>query len=357
MLETISNIEESLNNCRRLIRLAERITFWTLEEIDTTKISTIEQARSISHDCAEFIKKELHNLDFLSYEKCVETYNSLILQDRNLIKFLQVLKISLSPFENFEDACLDYILRKRLSYFRHCPKHELESTYGPPVKEYLYWVDSAQGAKSMYYHLIVRLFYSRMVGNILLYQKKVGNGSAIDNLKFLRDYKIKLEELHILAKSEIFELNRLHGPESAQLQSAFNMFEIDQLIQKTESSIITKRQDDTLHERILASDMMILLKSCQVKNILSSINIFMGARFVDNIVEHRTLSRLWKSVKDRDEFEMKELTEREEHIRRMAEERKLLRKNGGPSLKKEVAENLNSFYPEMVVTKHGVKNA
>jgi len=82
----------------------------------------------------------------------------------------------------------------------------------------------------------------------------------------------------------------------------------------------------------------------------------MGARFVDNIVEHRTLSRLWKSVKARDDFAIKGLTEREEHIKRISEERKLLRKKGGTSLCKQVARNLNSFYPEMMVTKHGDKN-
>ncbi|MCM5702599.1 hypothetical protein K5I40_21470 [Leclercia sp. LTM14] len=49
-----------------------------------------------------------------------------------------------------------------------------------------------------------------------------------------------------------------------------------------------------------------------MKNVLSVTNVFMGAGFIENIVEHRTLARLWSSVKKRHELELQSIAERED---------------------------------------------
>ncbi|MEH5097957.1 hypothetical protein PO486_08650 [Atlantibacter hermannii] len=351
---------QSLKKCMKLVRLIESITFWTIEEIDAEKISTFEDAEMVAQTCQLFVLKEINQYSSIDVQANLSFYNNVIGNDRNFKKFIGLVKFSKSPLDFIYDAALDSIIRNKLRAYRLCEKIYIDEIFGPPVKEYFYWMKCAQEMIYAYYPMIGQSFYSRLLRLILQYQAKKGNSGIMDDLRFLNEYKAKLAEVCKMAQDSIFDsLNRnRREPDEYMGDGVFNLFEIEQLIKKTESLIITKRQDETLYERIFASGLMILLHSCGVKNVLSVTNVLMGAGFIENIVEHRTLARLWSSVKKRHELELQSIVEREDFFKKRLEKSKT-RKNAmnGYTLNREISNKFHEHAKHLGVTKNRYKQA
>ncbi|ENU3989667.1 hypothetical protein ACUA1R_004582 [Enterobacter hormaechei] len=347
---------QSLKKCLKIIRLIESITFWAIEEIDTAKICTLEQAVEVAKSCQKFVTSEINHYEPINAPVNLALYNKVIRDDRNVKKFMELVKFNRSPLDCVYDAAIDSIIRCKLREFRHCDKEHIHDVFGPPVESYLYWFKHAQKMTYAYYPMIGQSFYSRLLILVLRYQTKKGNAVILDELRFLNEYKNKLTEVCKMAQDPIFD--SLHKPRRRERDDymgdgVFNLYEIEYLIKKTESLIITKRQDDTLHERVLASWLMMLLQSCEVKNVLSATNVFMGAEFIENIVEHRTLARLWNSVKKRREIEKKTKAEREEFFKERLEKNKA-RRNAmrDYTLNREISSRFHEYAKHLGVTKN-----
>ncbi|CZW28737.1 Uncharacterised protein [Enterobacter hormaechei] len=352
---------QSLKKCLKIIRLIESITFWAIEEIDTTKIYTFDEAVKVAKSCQEFVTSEINHYEPINAPVNLALYNKVIRDDRNVKKFMELIKFNRSPLDCVYDAALDSIIRFKLGEHRHCEKQHINDVFGPPVESYLYWFKYAQKMTYAYYPMIGQSFYSRLLLIVLRYQTKRGNALILDDLRFLNEYKSKLAEVCKMAQDPIFD--SLHRPRRRDRDEymgdgVFNLYEIEYLIKKTESLIITKRQDETLHERVLASWLMMLLQSCEVKNVLSATNVFMGAGFIENIVEHRTLARLWNAVKKRREFEQQTIAEREDFFRKRLEKAKA-RKNAMSdyTLNREVSSKFHEHAKHLGVTKNRYKLA
>lgn len=351
---------QSLKKCLKVMRLIESITFWAMEEIDTSKILTFDEAKEVSKSCQDFVTKDINHYEPTA-QIYLDLYNRMIGDDRNAKKFMDLIKINRSPLDFVYDAALDSIVRFKLHEHRHCGKNDINEVFGPPTENYIYWFESARKVTYAYYPMIGQSFYSRLLLLVLRYQNKNGNSLILDDLRFLNEYKSKLTEVCEMAKKPIF--NSLHkrrnrDPDDFMGDGVFNIFEVEQLIKKTESLIITKRQDETLHERILASGIMILLQSCGVKSVLSATNVFMGAGFIENIVEHRTLARLWSSVKKRRELEQQTLAEREDFFRKRLEKSKANRNAMSDyTLNREVSNKFHEHAKHLGVTKNKYKQA
>ncbi|EDR8959276.1 TPA: hypothetical protein ACPFQA_004836 [Citrobacter braakii] len=351
---------QSLKKCFKIIRLIESITFWAIEEIDTTKILTFDDAVNIAKACQEFVTKEINHYVPINAQVTLALYNKTIADDRNVRKFMELVKFNRSPLDCVYDAALDSVIRYKLREHRHCEKEHIDDVFGPPVESYLYWLKHTHKLKYAYYPMIGQSFYSRLLLLVLRYQTKKGNALVLDDLRFLNEYKSKLAEVCKMAQDPIFDgLNKSNRREIDDYMGdgVFNLYEIECLIKKTESLIITKRQDDTLNERVFASWLMILLQSCGVKNVLSATNVFMGAGFIENIVEHRTLARLWSAVKKRHELEQQSIVEREDFFRKRLEKAKAKRDAMSYSLNREVSNKFHEYAKHLGVTKNKYKQA
>lgn len=129
-----------------------------------------------------------------------------------------------------------------------------------------------------------------------------------ENIDVLSDYKDQLSVLYSYHSAPAFRTFMKHMRAEGEIrgftdqgiagEGAFSLDAIELEIERLKAKIISKRKDATLLERQLAENIIDIFYRHECKRVPSAVSALMGGRFVKNILDNRTIFRLWKNYKE-----------------------------------------------------------